>query len=301
MDLTTLLSLPSGTLTPVWKRIQRELIMCSEENAVSDCCEIISLEEFSKDSKDLCCVSLRRKSILTAPLLEKQRRSFYYYLCWVKQQRKSAEAFSDVLPLIFSFYFSPIPCFYIDLVVYYPKKYPFQLPEIRIKSPMNDMTKKITTPLGMWKATSVFSNNSTSMNLRGYLVHLESDILRKEIEILCPVFSDFESEQSLFTLALTVARFPEYVVERFQRYCYLKVSKWKHNTRGIFLDFPREDVFLLKDHNWNELPSLIENGINSDCSEIPLVSFQTQQATEFEQALERLKLDLTQVIYLDNC
>jgi hypothetical protein len=56
MNLPTLLSLPNSTLIPVWKRIQRELNMCSEENATSGCCDIISLEEMN-DSGNICCVT----------------------------------------------------------------------------------------------------------------------------------------------------------------------------------------------------------------------------------------------------
>jgi hypothetical protein len=250
MNLDLLIASPGNTLTSIWKRIQREILMCFEANDDHGNLCIKSLTELN-DCLNLCCVSLSWKSTFTQHLLENQRKFFYFYLsCWKKHQRSNLSTFSDILPLVFSYYFTPIPFIAIDLIVYYPLKYPFQPPRIDILSPMNEMTRKITTSSGTYKGSILTSESSPSMTLWKYLIHLESDILRQEIEIHCPLYFASISNVLLFNLIIRInpfcvslLSFPDYVAERFLLYC--------HKTYGILAGFASEDVFLLKENYIN--------------------------------------------------
>jgi hypothetical protein len=59
--------------------------------------------------------------------------------------------------LLFSFYSTPIPFITIDLIVYYPLKYPLQPPSVDILSPRNEMTRKVTTSTGRYEGSVLSS------------------------------------------------------------------------------------------------------------------------------------------------
>jgi hypothetical protein len=303
MNLNILLASQGNSLSPPWRRIQRELFMCFEENYENNILDIYSLTE-PNDGKNLCRISLRWKSTFTQHLEEKQRKLFYFYLsCWKQLQRNHLSAFSDILPLLFSFYFTPIAFVNIDLVVYYPLKYPFEPPRIDILSPVNEMTRKITTSTRRYKGSTLTTEFSPSMTLWKYLIHLESDILRQDIEIHCPLYFASSPNTLLLNLILRINPFsfslfslPDYVAERFLLYC--------RDSYGILAGFDSEDVFILKENYINIedmiMRPIVEVGIDSDCVIIPLLCLQSAQSSEFLKKVKKHKLNLKD-IYIDGC
>jgi hypothetical protein len=88
------------------------------------------------------------------------------------------------------------------------------------------------------------------MTLWKYLIHLESGILRQEIEIHCPLCFAFHIQCVIINLIIRInpfcvslLSFPDKVAERFLLYC--------HKTYGILAGFASEDVFLLKENYIN--------------------------------------------------